>query len=42
VLHDVLGRVVDREGDYYSSVESSVVNPMRIGYVERDRVGGDG
>jgi hypothetical protein len=41
VLPDVLGCVVDREGDYYSSVESSVVHPLRIGYVERGRVEGD-
>jgi hypothetical protein len=41
VLPDVLGHVVDREGDYYSFVESSVVHPLRIGYVERDRVRGD-
>jgi hypothetical protein len=34
--------MVDHEGDYYSFVESSVVHPLRIGYVERDRVGGDG
>jgi hypothetical protein len=32
VLPDVLGCVVDREGDYYSFVESSVVHPLRIGY----------
>jgi hypothetical protein len=42
VFHDVPGRVVDREGDYYSFIESSVVYPLRIGYVERGRVGGDG
>jgi hypothetical protein len=42
VLLDVLGRVVDRECDYYSFVESSVVHPLRIGYVERGRVGDDG
>jgi hypothetical protein len=42
VLPDVPGRVVDREGDYYSFVESFVVHPLRIGYVERGRVGGDG
>jgi hypothetical protein len=41
VLPDVSGRVVDREGDYYSFVESSVVHPLHIDYVERDRVGGD-
>jgi hypothetical protein len=34
--------VVDREGDYYSFVESSVVHPLRIGYVEHGRVRGDG
>jgi hypothetical protein len=42
VLPDVLGRVVDRQGDSYSFVESSIVHPLRIGYVERGRVGGDG
>jgi hypothetical protein len=42
VLPDVSGRVVDREGDYYSFVESSVVHPLRICYVERGRIGGDG
>jgi hypothetical protein len=42
VLSDVLGRVVDREGDYYSFVESSVVHPLCIGYVERGRIRGDG
>jgi hypothetical protein len=42
VLPDVPGCVVDREGDYYSFIESSVVHPLRIGYVERGRVGGDG
>jgi hypothetical protein len=42
VLSDVLGRVVDREGDYYSFIESSVVHPLRIGYVERGHIGGDG
>jgi hypothetical protein len=42
VLPDVPGRVVDRKGDYYSFVESSIVHPLRIGYVERGRVGGDG
>jgi hypothetical protein len=41
VLPDVLGHVVDHEGDYYSFVESSVVHPLRIGYVERGCVGGD-
>jgi hypothetical protein len=34
--------VVDREGDYYSFVESSVVHPLRIGYVEHGHVRGDG
>jgi hypothetical protein len=34
--------VVDREGDYYSFVESSIVHPLRIGYVERGHVGDDG
>jgi hypothetical protein len=42
VLPDVSGHVVDHEGDYYSFVESFVVHPLRIGYVERGRVGGDG
>jgi hypothetical protein len=28
VLPDVLGRVVDREGDYYSFIESFVVHPL--------------
>jgi hypothetical protein len=42
VLPDVSGRVVDREGDYYSFVESSIVHPLRIGYVEHGRIGGDG
>jgi hypothetical protein len=42
VLPNVLGHVVDREGDYYSFVESSVVHPLHIGYVERSRIGGDG
>jgi hypothetical protein len=42
VLPDVPGHVVDRKGDYYSFVESSVVHPLRIGYVERGRVEGDG
>jgi hypothetical protein len=42
VLPNVLGRVVDCEGDYYSFVESSTVHPLRIGYVERGHVGGDG
>jgi hypothetical protein len=42
VLPDVLGRVVDREGDYYSFVESSIVHPLCIGYVEHGRIGGDG
>jgi hypothetical protein len=42
VFPDVSGCVVDREGDYYSFFESSIVHPLRIGYVERDRVGGDG
>jgi hypothetical protein len=35
-------RRVDREGDYYSFVESSVVHPLRIGYVERSHTEGDG
>jgi hypothetical protein len=34
--------VVDREGDYCSFVESSVVHPLCIGYVEHGRIGGDG
>jgi hypothetical protein len=42
VLPDVLRRVVDREGDYYSFVESSIVHSLHIGYVERGRVKGDG
>jgi hypothetical protein len=42
VLPDVPGRVVDCEGDYYSFVESSVVHPLCIDYVECGRVGGDG
>jgi hypothetical protein len=42
VLLDVLGRVVDREANYYSFIESSVVHPLRIGYVEHGHVGGDG
>jgi hypothetical protein len=42
VLPDVPGRVVDRKGDYYSFVESSIVHPLRIGYVEHGRVRGDG
>jgi hypothetical protein len=42
VLPDVPGRVVDHEGDYYSFVGSSVVHPLRIGYVERGHVRGDG
>jgi hypothetical protein len=42
VLPNVLGRVVDHEGDYYSFVESSIVLPLCIGYVERGHVGGDG
>jgi hypothetical protein len=42
VLPDVPGHVVDHEGDYYSFVESFVVHPLCIGYVERGRVGGDG
>jgi hypothetical protein len=42
VLPNVPRHVVDREGDYYSFVESSVVHPLRIGYVEHCRVGGDG
>jgi hypothetical protein len=35
----VLGRVVDREGDYYSFIESSVVYPSNIGLVEPGREG---
>jgi hypothetical protein len=42
VLPNVPRRVVDREGDYYSFVESSVVHPLHIGYVERGHVEGDG
>jgi hypothetical protein len=42
VLPDVPGRVVDRKGDYYSFVESSVVHPLHIGYVECGSIGGDG
>jgi hypothetical protein len=42
VLPDVPGCVVDHEGDYYSFVESSIVHPLRIGYVERGHIGGDG
>jgi hypothetical protein len=42
VLPDVSGRVVDREGDYFSFVESFIVHPLRIGYVERGHIGGDG
>jgi hypothetical protein len=42
VLPDVPRCVVDREGDYYSFIESYVVHPLCIGYVERGRVGGDG
>jgi hypothetical protein len=42
VLPNVPGCVIDRKGDYYSFVESSVVHPPYIGYVERGRVGGDG
>jgi hypothetical protein len=42
VLPDVPGRVVDHEGDYYRFVEFSVVHSLRIGYVERSRIGGDG
>jgi hypothetical protein len=42
VLTDVLGCVVDRECDYYHFVESSVVHPMRIGYVEHSHVRCDG
>jgi hypothetical protein len=34
--------VVDREGDNYSFVESSIVHPLCIGYVERGHIGGDG
>jgi hypothetical protein len=40
MLPDVPRRVVDRERD--RSIESSVVHPMCIGYVERGGVGGDG
>jgi hypothetical protein len=40
MLPDVLRRVVDRGRD--KSIESSVVHPLCIGYVERRRVGGDG
>jgi hypothetical protein len=42
VLPDVPGCVVDHKGDYYSFVESSVVYPLCIGYVERGHVRGDG
>jgi hypothetical protein len=42
VLPDVSGRVVDRERDYYSFIESSIVHPLCISYVERGRIGGDG
>jgi hypothetical protein len=42
VIPDIPGCVVDREGDYYSFIESSVVHPLCIGYVEHGRVGGDG
>jgi hypothetical protein len=42
VLPDVPGRVVDRKGDYYRFVESSIVHPLRIGYVEHGCVRGDG
>jgi hypothetical protein len=42
VLPDVSGRVVDREGDYYSFTVSFVVHPLCIGYVECGRVRGDG
>jgi hypothetical protein len=42
VLPDVPGCVVGREGDYYSFIESYVVHPLCIGYVERGHVGGDG
>jgi hypothetical protein len=42
VLPDVPRHVVDREGDYYSFVESSVVYPLYIGYVGRGCIGGDG
>jgi hypothetical protein len=41
VLPDVLRHVVEHEGDYYSFIESSVVHPLRIGYVEWGHVGGD-
>jgi hypothetical protein len=40
-LSTVNRRVVGREGDYYSFIESSVVHSLRIGYVERGRIGGD-
>jgi hypothetical protein len=41
VLPNVLGCVVDHEGDYYSFVESYIVHPLRIGYVERGCIRGD-
>jgi hypothetical protein len=40
MLPDVPRRVVDRRRD--RSVESSVVHPLCIGYVERGRVEDDG
>jgi hypothetical protein len=40
MLPDVPRHVVDRRRD--RSVESSVVHPLCIGYVERGHVGGDG
>jgi hypothetical protein len=40
MLPDVPRCVVDRGRD--RSVESSVVHPLCIGYVERGHVGGDG
>jgi hypothetical protein len=42
VLPDISERVVDHKCDYYSFVESSIVHPLCIGYLERSRVGGDG
>jgi hypothetical protein len=42
VLPDILGRVVDHEVGCYSFIESSVVHPLRIGYVECCHVRGDG
>jgi hypothetical protein len=40
MLPDVPRHVVDRRRD--RSVESSIVHPLCIGYVERGHVGGDG